>query len=246
MELAYAAAVVFCAQVVLGVTGFGQNLVAIPLLLAIWSPPEAMFAAVCLSTLAAWTLLLRVWPLVMVPLMVAILVPMFLGQHLGSELLLALPDGVIRRVFGGLVFLFALDALLWPVKRGRGEWTALPEAPGLTLLVGGAVGAVSGLMSGLSGMGGPPLVVFLRRGFTDAVVRAQLVTITAVAGTSLALMLLAKGAADPATAWRVVILLPPMFLGVKLGERLSGRLSRERFGRAVGALLLLAGLKLMV
>ena len=53
MEIAVAAVAVFLGQFVRGVTGFGHNMVAIPIMLLVWPAREALFVASCVAVIAA-------------------------------------------------------------------------------------------------------------------------------------------------------------------------------------------------
>lgn len=244
MELWIAAAAVFAAQVVKGITGFGSALVAVPVLVWLYGPQEAVFLQACLDLSAGLVLLTTLrgeirWLLVGV--VSAAVLP---GQWIGTDLLLALPPGKVRLLMGAIVVALALELIARPVRAGRGEKTELPERPAPVLLQGAVAGFGGGALAGLVGAGGPPIVFFMRHHFADRMFRAQLIGIFALGAATLAPMLWWKGVGTPGLLARVVALWPALLLGLAVGTRLSGRFDRVAFGRVVGGVLLISGLAL--
>lgn len=246
MDLLVAAVAVFLGQVTFGVTGFGSALVALPLLMMVWSPAEAIGVVVLLDIVGGCLLVPPVRDRVLLPLLAVCLVGLFPGQWVGTALLAALPGDLIRRLLGVVLLPIALDVLLRPVRAGRGEWTALPQRPGRVLLLGAVAGSATGLMSGTVGAGGPPIVVFTRHFFARETFRAQLIATFWIAAFPLAGLLWWRGLL-PAQTWsRAGMLLPAVAAGIALGRWLFGRLPATAFGRVVGGVLLASAITLLV
>jgi len=138
---------------------------------------------------------------------------------------------VVRVVVGATIL--ALAGLLAAMRR-RGARPALAPRPGGDL----ATGIVSGIMSALLGMAGPPVVAYLL--LTGAPPRAARATLLAFFALTYAATLLSHitGIGVPRDTWSAAaLLLPVALLGGLIGRRLGDRLGGEAY--AVLALLLL-------
>lgn len=246
MDLLVAVAAVFAAQVVKGVTGFGGALVAVPVFAWLWGPVEAVLMVGAVDWFGGLVLLPRVWRQLHPGLLAALFLPLVAGQALGTRLLTWLPEATVAGAMGAMVAAFALSMLWRPVRAGWGEHDALPSPASAVLVQGAGAAALGGLLAGLVGAGGPPIIVHARRWFTDTFGRAQLIGVFWLGATSLVLQLLARGADPGVLAERLPWLLLPLVIGSATGQWLAGRLSREAFGRIVGVVLLGSGLGLLV
>ena len=96
-----------------------------------------------------------------------------------------------------------------------------------------AVGGLAGFTSGLAGMAGPPIVLFMLGGPNDAgTVRANIVVFFALATLVGAAAYLAHGMITRATLLAALLLLPAYALGVHVGARSFGLASPDAFRRA--------------
>jgi len=231
-ELAFAMAAVLAAYVVLGLTGFGSALVAVPLL--------------------AW-----LWPLTLVvPLILLIEVPsMLLHTHLNRrevawrEVPRLVPWVVLGAVLGvwlaqrlparGLLAALGAYVLLVAWRGWRGVKPPPPAPPGAAWFAGLAIGVVESLY----GTAGPVVMAWLQRRLDDVrVLRATAPAVFLLMGLS------ALGAAAWAgTLWQAALwpLLLPLggaaLLGVAVGHQLSARLSVTRMVRLTYVLLAVSG-----
>ena len=244
MELALAAAAVLAGQLVKGITGFGSALVAVPLLSFLFEPATAILLVAGSDVFGGLWLVWDARKRVAFTLVLGMLVPVILGQWVGTDLLMVLPEQTVRIVLATVIAVFAVDMIWRPVKQRRGTLTSMPtDRPGLYTQAGIA-GLLGGVMAGLVGAGGPPLVVFVRRHFVDAFARAQLIAVFLPAAIVLAVMLVAKDAAPAGELWRLVVLGPAVLVGGVVGARLSGKVAPAPFGRLTGALLLVTAVGL--
>lgn len=244
--LAVAVVAAFVAHLVKGITGFGSGLVLIPVLAWLWGPREAIFVSACLDLVAGLGHAWRARRLLRVGLVAAVVVPLFAGQWLGTWLLVALPERAVARLVGALIALFALEILLRPIRPGRGELTDLPHEARPLLARAAVAGTLGGVLGGLTGASGPPIILYMRRWYREVFFRAQLMAIFLLGAVSMVSLLWARGIGQPALLPRVALLLPSLFAGAALGTWLSTRLDRATFARLVGAVVLFAGLGLAV
>lgn len=109
-----------------------------------------------------------------------------------------------------------------------------------------ALGAVGGLYGGVSGIWGPPLLVFLLSTGADKVtmIRAQGVVFLIGAGTLLAAHL-GTGLLNAQTLGFSAALCLPALLGLFVGYRVQDRLDQHRFRRWTQGLLVVTGLNMV-
>lgn len=108
------------------------------------------------------------------------------------------------------------------------------------------LGAIGGLYGGISGIWGPPLLVYLlsvRAEKTEAI-RVQGVVFL-IGGFALLLAHLETGIANPASLSFSAALAVPALVGLRLGYAVLDRLDQQRFRRWTQVLLVLTGLNLV-
>jgi uncharacterized membrane protein YfcA len=244
--LLLAAIAIGFAQVVKGITGFGSALVAMPVLVMLYGPREALPLMAGVDCLVGFVLLPGAARLIDWRLVGMVFVPMCVGQYLGTALLLTVPERPIAMTLGVLVLLLGGGLVINPVPSGWGELEAVPEERSQIVSLGMVAGALGGVLQGTVGAAGPPIVAWVRRYFSDAFGRAQLIAVFMLGSLVLSARL-AYLRGDVATlAPKIAFLALPMVGGALLGQWLAPRVPREAFGRGVGALLALAGLALLL
>lgn len=225
-QLAAALVAALGSAFVRGLTGFGMAILLVPILALALTPVESVLLTNVLSLLIGLTEARRLvrgadptaWR-------IAALV--VLATPLGL-LALAATSPQIARLVIALIALSAFLAILLP-RRGDAD-------PGR--LTTGAVGLVSGLMTGYAGMPGPPVVPFyVGRTIPREIAKASMLLIFTIASLSG----LASGMAMGIVAWRLpllaAMLFPAVLLGNWLGNRASGRIGDGVWRAAVGAVL---------
>ncbi len=220
-----------------GVTGMGLPTVAMGLL-GLGMPPVAAAGLLVVPSLVTnlWqcatgtgtgALLRRLWPL---------LLASAAGAGASAALLARLDPLWTGPALGVALIVYALHAL-W----GR----PLKVPPGAERWLSPLVGAVTGIVTGATGVFVMPAVPYLQalQLGRDALVQALGWSFT-VSTLALAAGLAAHGALPaPQMGWSVLATLPAL-AGMALGQRLRARLSPQRFRQAFLGLLLLLGLEL--
>jgi uncharacterized protein len=148
---------------------------------------------------------------------------------LGGYVLVHADQDTLRRIIAGVVFAFALLLLVGVRYRGsRG-------LPGSVTL-----GAFSGTMLGATGIGGPPVILYLMSGPDPLdVTRANLTLYVALISIIGLAMLATRGLLNRDTLTGALILAPLFFLGVVAGGRAFARFSDRRFRQFTLVFLLL-------
>ncbi len=163
-----------------------------------------------------------------------------------SGIVVGVPLGTWVLRFGEPSFLLLLLGLLLVAAGtaflGLGERRGV-RAPGW---VGPSVGLMSGVLGGMLGTGGPPLILYYQLSGADKSTFRQSLMVIFLLVTLVRLPTYAlSGLLTPARAWSGLAVVPTALLGVWLGSRLHVRVSEAGFRRLVSlALVLLGGLLL--
>jgi hypothetical protein len=218
-DFAVAAATVAVAGLVRGFAGFGSAMILSPVLSLLWGPTVGVPVAIIIEVAPALQLTpaaLRVahWRTVW-----SLGVPAIVMIPAGAWLLVSLPADTLRRAIALLVL--ALVAILWSGWRYRG-----PRGSAVSAIVG----ALGGFLSGSTGIGGPPAILYLMSGGDGpALIRANLVGYFSVIFVGLVAFFTWNGLIDADIVWRTGLLLPVFVLGIFAGSRLFGLASDRTF-----------------
>jgi hypothetical protein len=157
-------AVLFLATVIRSAFGFGEALIAVPLL-ALVMPVEAVAPiAVLMSITIAFLVLLKDWRHVHVRSVGWLVLPTFVGIPLGLMVLKTVAEPIVKAGLATVIIGFSSYSLLsrrrHEVSNDRLAWL---------------FGFAAGLLGGAYGMNGPPLVVYgSLRGWSPQQFRATL------------------------------------------------------------------------
>lgn len=206
-SLLIAAPGIFLASVLRGFTGFGFGLAAVPLL-SLALPPARVVPLVVLSqVIVGFSDLRQAWRACDWRAIRRLLPGLVVGIPLGLAILVRLPPDPVRLAIG--VLIAGAVILLWRGVR-------LPPHPSMALTAG--VGMLSGTISGLSSMGGPPVVVYLiALGHGATTVRATSSIYFMLSGMTSAAMMLGKGMIDQELLVWTLVSVPALFLGSRVG-----------------------------
>jgi uncharacterized membrane protein YfcA len=223
-----AMAIAALAGVIRGVTGFGGAMVLTPPLALLLGPQLAIPVVLLLEAFAGAPMLRDAARLATWRTLAPVTLAAFVAIPFGGYVLVHADQDVLRRVIAAIVVVFALLLL-----RGY-RYAGSHGLPGSLSL-----GAVSGTLLGATGIGGPPVILYLLSGPDPLnVTRANLTLYVAFISIAGLAMLAARGILN-ATALGSTILLAPLYLiGVIVGTRLFSRFSDKRFRQFTLVLLL--------
>lgn len=230
--LAYAWAAIFVGGFIRGYTGFGSSMIWVSSLTQVMPAARVVPVILALEVLASVHLLPAAWPAVQWSTVWPLMIAAWLATPVGVWVLARLSPAAMQ--FAISLVVLGTAVLLW-----RGH--ALRRTPGTPATLG--IGAVSGVLTGATSAGGPPLVMFyLSSPAGMAVQRASLIAcflgIDAV-GVGIAAL---AGLVPAESVIHIALLLPAMLAGTALGGRRFLGTSPDTFRRV--ALLLLAALGL--
>ena len=229
----FVAAALFAGSVVSGVAGFGYALVSIPLMILVLPATIAvplqglatMIVTIWMGwQLRSWVQLRRVLPLALAGM---------IGIPFGTWLLLILDIQTLKVMIGAISVLGALAFLAGWHKPIAESWRTTSW-----------IGFLGGVLTGSTGMGGTPLVLFLsNQGTEKQAFRANL-TACFASWTLISVLSQVWGGLLTSEVLRHAVLMAPVaLLGRWAGMRLAPRINEERF--RTFTLLLLIGTSLL-
>jgi hypothetical protein len=234
----YVVVVIFGATLIRSTLGFGEALVAVPLLALRAPVAVAAPLAVLVSIVVAGVVVVQDWRRIEHRSALGLVLASLLGIPLGVLLLTRANDHVVRLILGSVIIAFSLYAL----TVGRPRRLERDHAGWLM-----ACGVLAGILGGAYGMNGPPLAVYgaLRR-WSPQQFRATLqgyflpVSLACLAGY------LFVGLWDAAVTRYFLWSLPGVAAAIGLGRTINRRIESDRFGRFVYLGLVLIGAVLLV
>jgi uncharacterized membrane protein YfcA len=198
---------VFAASVLRGFTGFGFGLAAVPLLSLALPPAQVVPFVVVLQVVVGVGGLRSSWRHCDWRSVAGLAPGLVAGIPLGLLILTSLPPNPVRLVIG-LVIAGSVVLLAKGVH--------LPSKPSAAITV--SVGLVSGVVSGLSSMGGPPIVVYLLAlGHSAAIVRATSIVFFMLSGMVSMVPMSLSGLIDRDVLIWSALAVPVLFGGSWLG-----------------------------
>ena len=220
----------FCGHFIKGITGFGSALISIPIMSFVFAPSDAIVIAlisdVCIGAYLSWVerrvVVWRILP--------AMLVGAFIGQQIGVIVQKSLDEDTVRLCMAILISFFAVRLLL-----GAG---ALKRRIRFRTTAGGMAGLGAGVMSGLVGSSGPPVVLFTTSYFDKTKGRSILIAFFFLSAISLVITLISRGMVSQEAytygGFGVLVSL----IAASIGSWISPKVPQLFFTRLVATLLL--------
>lgn len=219
VDLAIAAATLFTAGLIRGFSGFGSAMINAPVLSLLWGPIVGIPVAALIEIVPAVQLTPKAVPVAQWRLIWLLGIPALILIPAGSWLLVILPSDVVRRAVAAVVLL--LVAALWSGWRYRGPRTTAISA---------GIGAISGVLSGTTGIGGPPVILYLMAGReAPAVLRANMIGYFTLVLVGLVVAYAVLGLFNSLVVWRTGLLMVPFLVGIFIGARLFPLASERTF-----------------
>ena len=230
------AVVLFLATVIRSAFGFGEALVAVPLLALALPVKTAAPLAVLASITVALVVVAQDWRHIHLRSAVWLVVPALFGIPLGLVVLKTVPEQAVKAVLAIIIIGFSVWSLLprvaFELKSER---------------LAGVFGFVSGILGGAYGMNGPPLAIYgsLRR-WAPANFRATLqgyflpASVAGMTGYWISGLWTAK------VNHLYLLSLPGVAVGIFLGRAINRRLNARQFVVYVHVMLIAIGVTLLV
>lgn len=224
--------VVLAAYTMLGATGFGSSIVAVPLLAHAFPLTFAVPFVTALDGVATLTASRAQWRDAQRAEIQRILPAALVGIALGATVLVSLPRAPALFALGVFVAGYGAWQLAGARRMRRASaWWALP------------IGLAGGVFSVLFGTGGPVYMVYLsaRIGDKTALRATSSVLVTFSVWTRIAVFVSTGLLLQPALLVLAALVLPLVFVALRLGNRLHHALSGPGVLRLVAGLLVANG-----
>lgn len=229
--------VVFVSALVRSAIGFGDAVVAMPLLAMVTGLKTASPLVAFMGPTISLLILAGSWRKIELRSAARLVIASLLGIPLGIYGLARLPEGPLKLGLGLLILLYGLFGLARPKARIRNERPWLPWTVGVT----------AGVLGGAYNTNGPPVVAYgMLKGWPPEDLRATL------SGYFLPTGLMVLAGHGLAGMWTAEVLtsylwsLPAIVLGVLLGGLLNKRIPHILFARLVNGCLAAMGALLLV
>jgi uncharacterized membrane protein YfcA len=216
--------------------GFGEALIAVPLLALMMPVEVAAPIAVLVSITVAAIVIAQDWRAIHFRSAVHLVLATVVGTPMGLLLLTAAPQRLVKMLLAVCIIGFS-SFMLSGARRvalgsTRATWT---------------FGVLAGVLGGAYGMNGPPLVIYgTLRGWSPQHFRATLqgyflpASLLVLAGYAM------TGLWVPAVTRGYLFALPGVLVAIPLGRRINRRLDPRRFLRYVHAGLIVTGIVLFL
>jgi hypothetical protein len=216
--------IIFCSSVVLGMTGFGNALIALPLMLVFMDPRLAIPVMKTLSLFSQLTMqVIGRFP-VDWKLLWFLAIPATIGTFVGANLLKTSEPGILIDVVGIVIVVFALASLIGiKILTLRGRIVAI------------VIGFIAGVLGGVVTLSGPPVVLFLNEEQAQSKLyfRGTILVFFTIEIISTLISYLVLGIFGLEHLILVAKIVPAMLLGVWAGIRIFARFSDETFRKLV-------------
>jgi len=236
LTLAAVIGVITLATLVRSTFGFGEALIAVPLLAFVIPVKVAAPVAALVSVTVAAVVVVQDWQHVRLRSAARLIASTLFGIPLGLLLLTRVPEPIVKAVLAVVIIGFAVQALRSPA------WRRLQDDRFAWLF-----GFVAGVLGGAYGMNGPPLAMYgsLRR-WSPAEFRATLQGYFLPASAVGVAGYFAAGLWTQAVTRLYLMTLPAVVVAILAGRYLNRRIASERFTPAVYGGLIVVGLLLLL
>jgi len=231
-------AVIVVAQLVYVVFGFGSGLIAVGTLALVFPEIRDVVVILLLVVLPAELgVAISSWRRIRWREAGGLLAGVVPGVILGSYVLSAGSPTLMLSVLG--VFLLVVSAVFLLLRDGaRVRWPRWVIPP---------TGLASGLLTGLFGTGGPPLIVYYHlAGLDKGGFRGNLMAVFVAMTLLRVVSYSAQGLITTERLWSGLAVLPASLLGAWIGQRIHVQISERVFRRLVSGLLGVIGALLLV
>ncbi len=238
LEFALTCAVLIIAQLVYVLFGFGSGLIAVGSLALIFPELKDVVVLLLLVNLPAELFVswqarreIRWRPIIGLGTGIAVGIPA------GAWLLTTSEPRILLTVLGW--FLIGVGLLFLKLPAG-GRFSPRPYAAPPT-------GLLSGILTGLFGTGGPPLIIWYHLSAVGKTAfRANLMTIFLLMSAVRVPSYAASGLVTGTRLWSSLLVMPAVLFGAWLGHRLHVKISEHTFRRLVSFLLAALGAVLLI
>lgn len=211
VDVAVLTAIIAAAGVLRGFSGFGSSMFAVPLMAMVMPPGRVVPIVLALAQISSIQTLRLDWRDIdwrSGAFLVAWAIP---AAMVGNHVLTSLDERTLRIIIGAATV--GATFILW-----RADPKPRPRPGHLVTMV---AGTTSGILQGLLGMGGPPLIMYYLRGaFSPHAARASMNVVLLLMTLGPLGDAVVSGRFDTSSLVLFAVLLPTMVVGTWIGGRL--------------------------
>ena len=223
--------IIFLTTLVRSTFGFGNALIAMPLLILLIGVNGATPLIALIGLVISLIMLIREWREIVWKDTLVLLISSLAGLPLGLLLLTNFSENIIRMILGVILIGFGIYNLLE---------IQLPVLERPVLAV--PFGFLAGILGGAYNANGPPIVIYgVLRGWNKKAFRASLQGFFFVSSLMIVAGHALSGFWSRQTMIAFFISLPTVFLAVYLGEKFARKITQENFDRVIYSFLTLMG-----
>ena len=229
--------VLVVAEIVYVSFGFGAGLVAVGLSAAIHPEVKDIAVILLLINLPVEILVIRrSWAKIQWSTVLMICLGVVFGVPLGTWILSIGKPTIVLTVLGSVLVFAGISFLCIPLHfrvRWR-RWSAPPT------------GLISGILGGLFGVGGPPVIIYYQlSGVDKAVFRGSLMAIFLLIALVRVPSYIISGLITNMRLWSALAVAPAVVVGAFIGSRIHIQLAEEKFRRIASVVLVVIGMLLL-
>ncbi len=223
--------IIFLSTLVRSTFGFGNALIAMPLLALVIGVKGATPLVALAGLVISLIMLIQEWRELVWKDTLVLLISSLAGLPLGLLLLTVLPETVVRTILGLILIGFGIYNLL-------GVKLPVLERPVLAV----PFGFLAGILGGAYNANGPPIVIYgVMRGWKKEAFRASLQGFFFVSSVMIVAGHALSGFWSRQTMTAFFASLPAVILAVFLGEKFAKKITQENFNRVIYTFLALMG-----
>ena len=227
-KLAYASTAVVIAGFIRGYSGFGFSMVTVLSLSMVFRPVEVVPVVLLLEIGASSLLLPQVWRHVDWRALAWLGIGMAVGTPLGVAVLVNVPVRPMRAAIACVVIILVLMLL---------KGFRLKKKPGIPATL--ATGLASGTLNGAATIGGPPVILFFFSSQAGVdISRASIIAYFFATDILASAICMARGLILQQTLALTAVLLVPLVVGIRAGNRSFLHTEPETFKKRVMVLLM--------
>lgn len=227
--------VVFLTNIIQGITGFAGTVLAMPPGIFLQGIDTAKMVLNILGILASLWIVVVSYRDINWSEVKKILFFMVIGTILGMKLFTLLPLGVLLKIYAIFIILMALKGIFIKEEVKTPEWVLV----GVILL--------AGVIHGMFVSGGPLIMIYVAKKLkSKSSFRATLAVVWIVLNSYLAVSHYNQGIFTPENIKLLYLSIPPLVLGMIVGNILHYKMSQASFLRLSYILLSISGVALVV
>lgn len=230
--------IVMVGHFIKGLSGFASALFAIPLLAIFLDIRFVVPVFLLFDFISGFVLTIQTRKSIDKRNAILLLSGLIVGTAIGTYFLVSFGNEILKRIFGGLVILFALRILILENEEAKKH---------INRIWGPLSGLLGGCAGGMFGLNGPPMVLYLAHQLKDKqVFRATLYGVFFVDACYRLILYSFNRLITIEVIKFAIYLTPFLLLGLILGSKLHTKIKENLFRKVIAVILIGAGVLLLI